>query len=149
MGIAEQCIQMEDGDVLELDRNTARKNGKVTTGRICIDSGGDTQDVVEDVIIRDRKHLSEDGIVLPIVGINKRTGRVEGLPEIVTRGFAAAEEGLIAEARQIVMRTLDGSSVEEKADYGLIKEKIRSDLKRYIQKNTSRRPLIMPVILEI
>ncbi|HEY0309257.1 MAG TPA: ribonuclease J [Acidobacteriaceae bacterium] len=149
MGIAEQCIQMEDGDILELDRTTAKKNGKVTTGRICIDSGGDTQDVVEDIIIRDRKHLSEDGIVLPIVGINKRTGRVEGLPEIVSRGFAAAEEGLIAEARQIVMRTLDGSSAEEKADYGLIKEKIRADLKRYIQKNTSRRPLIMPVILEI
>ena len=148
-GIPEQCILLEDGEVLELDKSSARKNGKVTTGRICIDSGGDTQDVVEDIIIRDRKHLSEDGIVLPIVGINKRTGRVEGLPEIVTRGFAAAEEALIAEARQIVMRTLDDSSVEEKADYGVIKEKIRADLKRYIQKNTSRRPLIMPVILEI
>jgi len=149
MGIAEQCILLEDGDVLEMDRNTAQKNGKVNTGRICIDSGGDTQDVVEDIIIRDRKHLSEDGIVLPIIGINKRSGRVEGVPEIVTRGFAAAEEALIAEARQIVMRTLDDSSAEEKSDYGVIKEKIRSDLKRYIQKNTGRRPLIMPVILEI
>jgi ribonuclease J len=149
MGVAEQCILLEDGEVLELDKTTARKNGKVTTGRVCIDSGGDTQDVVEDIIIRDRKHLSEDGIVLPLVGINKRTGRVEGLPEIVTRGFAAAEEALIAEARQIVMRTLDNSSAEEKADYGVIKEKIRADLKRYIQKNTGRRPLIMPVILEI
>jgi len=148
-GVPEQCILLEDGEVLELDKTTAKKNGTVTIGRVCIDSGGDTQDVVDDIVIRDRKHLSEDGIVLPIVGINKHTGRVEGMPEIVTRGFAAAEEALIIEARQIVMRTLDGSSAEEKADYGVIKEKIRSDLKRYIQKNTSRRPLIMPVILEI
>jgi ribonuclease J len=148
-GVPEQCILLEDGEVLELDRGTAKKNGTVTVGRICIDSGGDAQDVVDDIVIRDRKHLSEDGIVLPIIGINKHSGRVEGMPEIVTRGFAAAEEALIIEARQIVMRTLDSSSVEEKADYGVIKEKIRADLKRYIQKNTSRRPLIMPVILEI
>jgi len=148
-GVPEQCILLEDGEILELDKTTAKKNGTVTIGRVCIDSGGDTQDVVDDIVIRDRKHLSEDGIVLPIVGINKHTGRVEGMPEIVTRGFAAAEEALIIEARQIVMRTLDSSSAEEKADYGVIKEKIRSDLKRYIQKNTSRRPLIMPVILEI
>jgi ribonuclease J len=67
----------------------------------------------------------------------------------VMRGTAIAEESLIAEARQVVQRTLDGSSTEEKADYGVIKEKIRNDLKRYIQKSTSRRPLIMPVILEI
>jgi len=149
MGVAEQCILLEDGEVLDLDKTSARKSGKVPTGRICIDSGGDTQDVVEDIVIRERKHLSEDGFVLPLVGINKRTGRVEGIPEIVTRGFAAAEEDLIREARQIVVRTLDGSSAEEKADYGVIKEKIRADLKRYIQKNTGRRPLIMPVILEI
>jgi ribonuclease J len=148
-GVPEQTILLEDGDVLELDRATAKKAGKVTTGRICIDSGGDAQDVVEEIIIKDRKHLSEDGIVLPIVGINRRTGRIEGMPEIVTRGFAAAEEALILEARQIVMRTLEGSSAEETQDYGVIKEKIRADLKRYIQKNTSRRPLIMPVILEI
>ena len=100
-------------------------------------------------MIRDRKHLSEDGIVLPIIQINKRTGKLENAPEIVMRGTAIPEDGLIAEARQVVQRTLDASSTEEKADYGVIKEKIRTDLKRYIQKSTSRRPLIMPVILEI
>ncbi len=68
---------------------------------------------------------------------------------MVTRGFAAADEDLIESARQIVSKTLDGSSAEEKADYGVIKEKVRVDLKRFIQKNTSRRPLIMPVILEV
>jgi ribonuclease J len=149
MGLIEKAILMEDGDVLEIDRNSATKTGKVTVGRVCIDSGGAASDVVEDLVIRDRKHLSEDGIVLPIIAINKNTGKLENLPEIVMRGMAVPEEGLIAEARQVVQRTLDGSSGEEKADYGVIKEKIRTDLKRFIQKSTSRRPLIMPVILEI
>ena len=148
-GVVEKVMLLEDGDVMELDRTSAVKIGKVTVGRICIDSGGSSTDVVEDLVIRDRKHLSEDGIVLPIVAINKRTGKVENMPEIVIRGMAIDEEGLIAEARQIVQRTLDSSGAEEKADYGVIKEKIRADLKRFIQKSTSRRPLIMPVILEI
>jgi ribonuclease J len=92
--------------------------------------------------------LSEDGFVLPILTINKLTGKVEKQPEVVTRGFVGDDE-LIEAARNVVVHTLEGSSAEEKADYGVIKEKIRIDLKRYIQKNTSRRPLIMPVILEI
>jgi ribonuclease J len=74
---------------------------------------------------------------------------VESPPEIVMRGFAMDDAQVIAEARQIVTRTLEGSSTEEKQDYGVIKEKIRNDLKRFIQKATSRRPLIMPVIMEI
>ena len=148
-GVVEKVITLEDGDVLELDRTSASKNGKVTVGRVCIDSGGAASDVVQDLVIRDRKHLSEDGIVLPIIAINKSTGRVENPPEIVMRGTAIEDPAMIAEARQIVLRTLDSSSPEEKKDPGLIKEKIRNDLKRYIQKATSRRPLIMPVILEI
>jgi ribonuclease J len=151
-GAVGQVIQLESGDVLEFDELGARKNGRVTVGRVCIDSGSRT-DVVEDLVIRDRRHLSEDGIVLPIIAINKLSGRVEGPPEIVMRGFAGApalsEDGFLDEARNTVMRTLEESSSEEKADYGVIKEKIRQDLKRYINKNTARRPLIMPVILEI
>ncbi len=149
MGVVEKTMLLEDGDVLELDKNSATKTGKVTVGRVCIDSGGTSTDVVEDLVIKDRRHLSEDGIVLPIIAINKRTGKVENTPEIVIRGMAIDEENMIAEARQIVQRTLDSSGAEEKADYGVIKEKIRNDLKKYIQKSISRRPLIMPVILEI
>ena len=106
--------------------------------------------MVEDIVIRDRQHLSEGGIVLPIITINKRTGKVENAPEIVMRGFAVDDPALIAESRA-GRRSAPSkhSSDEEKADYGVIKEKIRTDLKRYIQKNTSRRPLIMPVILEL
>jgi ribonuclease J len=139
---------IESGDILELDELGARKAGRVNVGRVCIDSGSRT-DVVEDLIIKDRRHLSEDGIVLPIIAIHKLSGRVETPPEIVTRGFAPGEDGFLDGARQLVMQTLDSSSAEEKADYGVIKEKIRADLKRYISKQTQKRPLIMPVILEI
>ncbi|HEU4981524.1 MAG TPA: ribonuclease J [Acidobacteriaceae bacterium] len=147
VGVVDLALVIENGDVLELDRANARKAGKVTAGRVCIDSGS-AADVVEDLVIRDRRHLSEDGFVLPILTINKLTGKVERQPDVFTRGFVA-DDDLIESARQVVAKTLDGSSAEEKADYGVIKEKIRIDLKRYIQKNSSRRPLIMPVILEI
>ena len=81
------------------------KTGKVNVGRVCIDSGNRT-DVVEDLIIRDRRHLSEDGIVLPIIAINKLSGKVETAPEIVTRGFNAGEDGFMEGARRIVEDTL-------------------------------------------
>src|SRR6202451_2917450 len=143
-----KVMLLESGDVLEFDDNGARKAGKVNVGRVCIDSGNRT-DVVEDLIIKDRRHLSEDGIVLPIIAINKLSGKVETSFEIVTRGFNPGDDGLLEGARRIVEDTLAHSSEEEKADYGVIKEKIRADLKRYISKQTQRRPLIMPVILEI
>jgi ribonuclease J len=140
---------MESGEVLEIDANGARKAGKVTVGRVCIDSGS-VDDVVGEVVIRDRRHLSEDGIVLPIIAINRHSGRIESLPEIVSRGFAAGEGTEFTQAaRQIVAKTLEGSNQEEKTDWGVMKEKIRADLKRYISKETQRRPLIMPVILEV
>jgi ribonuclease J len=147
-GAVGSVLLIESGDVLEIDEQGARKAGRVNVGRVCIDSGS-RSDVVEDLVIKDRRHLSEDGFVMPIIAINKLTGLVETAPEIVTRGFAPGENGVIERAREIVMETLDASSAEEKADYGVIKEKIRTDLKRYISRQTQRRPLIMPVILEI
>src|SRR5271169_4312099 len=147
-GSVGNVILIESGDILEFDELGARKAGRVNVGRVCIDSGSRT-DVVEDLVIKDRRHLSEDGFVMPVIAMNKLTGRVESAPEIVTRGFNPGEDGVIERAREIVMETLDASSAEEKADYGVIKEKIRTDLKRYISRQTQRRPLIMPVILEI
>src|ERR1700749_5165125 len=105
-GVVEQALLLEDGDVLEVDANSATKAGKVTTGRVCIDAGS-TTDVVEDLVIRDRRHLSEDGLVLAIITINKRTGKVESAPEVVTRGFVTGEIALGDQAREIVNRTLE------------------------------------------
>ena len=141
---------LESGETLEIDSQGARKGQPVQVGRVCIDSGT-IDEVVEDIVIRDRRHLSEDGFVLPIIAINKHTGRSEGLPEIVSRGFMSLEDSaeVLQGARQTVMKTLEASTTEERGDWGVMQEKIRADLKRYLTKQTSRRPLIMPVILEL
>jgi ribonuclease J len=141
---------LESGETLVIDREGARKGETVTVGRVYIDSGT-IDEVVEDMVIRDRRHLSEDGFVLPIIAINKNTGRSEGLPEIVSRGFMSMEESpeVMQNARQVVLKTLETSTAEERGDLGVMQEKIRADLKRYLTKQTSRRPLIMPVILEV
>ncbi len=100
--------------MLELTPKDARKNGKVTAGPgLCIDSGSNV-DVVEDIVIRDRRHISEDGIVLPIITINKLSGKVESQPEVVTRADSlAADDDLIENARQVVSKTLDGDRAAE------------------------------------
>src|SRR5204862_3444548 len=103
-GSVGNVMLIESGDVLEFDELGARKAGRVNVGRVCIDSGSST-DVVEDLVIKDRRHLSEDGIVLPIIAINKHTGRVEISPEIVMRGFAGAEDGFMDEVRNVVVQT--------------------------------------------
>src|SRR5579883_1783353 len=141
---------LESGDTLETDDAGARRGEQIPVGRVCIDSGT-LDEVVEDMVIRDRRHLSEDGFVLPNIAIDKHTGLPEGLPEIVSRGFMSMEDSstVLQEARQVVLKTIDSSSQEERGDWGVMQEKIRADLKRYLTKQTSRRPLIMPVILEV
>ena len=149
LGLQESFI-LESGETLMIDREGARKGEKVTVGRVCIDSGS-LDEIVGDMVIRDRRHLSEDGFVLPIIAINKNTGKAEGLPEIVSRGFMSMEESaeILQNARQVVVKTLESSTAEERGDWGVMQEKIRADLKRYISKQTARRPLILPVILEL
>ncbi len=147
-GVPEKVILLEDGEILTVDERSAQKTGKVTTGRVCIDNNS-TADVVEDTVIKDRKQLGGDGVFLPIIAINRKTGQVEGQPEITTRGFAADDPDLLRNARDVVRRTLEESSKEERSDYGVMKDKIRGDLKRFLQKNANRRPLIMPIILEL
>ena len=146
--VSEEILLVEDGQSVEFTEDGARRRDPVTAGRVCVDSG--SLEEIEDVVIRERKHLSEDGVVVPIIAIDKHTGKVESQPEIVTRGLMS-ENGteLIAGARVVVMKTVEESNAEEKSDWGVIKEKIRVDLKRYINKQTSKRPLILPVILEV
>src|SRR5579863_7246474 len=145
----EETFVLETGDVLELDNRRAGTAGRVTGGRSCIDSGA-VGEVVGDMVIRDRRLISEDGIVLPIIAINKHTGKVEGRPEIVSRGFGLESDAeFMRAAREVVVKTLEGSSEEEMMDAGVVKEKIRADLKRYIHRHAERRPMIMPVIMEI
>ncbi len=144
----ERIILAESGDVIELDEFGGRINEKIHVGRVLIDDSRSGR--IDDMVIRDRKHLAYDGVVLPIVAINKISGEMEAPPEVVQRGLAVAEDnGFLQKARLVVGETVAKASHEERVDWTVIKEKIRLDLKRYIQKEIGRRPMIIPVVLEV
>jgi ribonuclease J len=145
----DKIVLSESGDIIELTENSARVGGKVQVGRTLIDDSGYGR--IDDLVIRDRKHLAYDGIVLPIVAINKISGELESPPEVVQRGLKIGDDssGFLAKARLVVGETVANARHEERVDWAMIKEKIRLDLKRHIQKETGRRPMIIPVVLEI
>jgi ribonuclease J len=146
--VSGEILVLEDGHTIEFTEDGAFRRDPVAAGRVCVDSG--SLEEIEEAVIRDRKHLSEDGVVVPIIAIDKHTGRMESQPEIVTRGmFSDNGNEFLAGARDVVLKTVEQSNAEEKSDWSVIKEKIRVDLKRYINKQTSKRPLILPVILEV
>lgn len=144
----ENIIVFENGDVLELGEDSAEITATEYVGRTFIDS---SYERVEDLVVRDRKHLSYDGIVLAIVAINPTSGELESEPEVVTRGFIHEEDSgeMLTELKQLVSATVSSAGHEERIDYAVIKEKIRIALKRFIQKSTGRRPMIIPVVVEV
>jgi ribonuclease J len=146
--VSGEILILEDGNTLEFTEDGAYRRDPVAAGRVLVDSG--SLEEIEEAVVRDRKHLSEDGIVVPIIAIDKHTGRMESSPEIVSRGlFSDNGTEFLAGARDVILKTVEQSNAEEKSDWSVIKEKIRIDLKRYINKQTSKRPLILPVILEV
>ncbi len=147
--VSGEILILESGQPVEFNSEGAFKREPVAAGRVLVDSG--SLEEIEEVVIRDRRHLSEDGVVVPIIAINKHSGRIETQPEIVTRGFLPSDDGqdILGKAREVILRTIESSNSEEKADWSVIKEKIRVDLKRFLNKQTSKRPLILPVILEV
>ena len=148
--VSGQVLLLETGHPVEFTADgRAYQREPVPAGRVMVDSG--SLEEIEEVVVRDRKHLSEDGVVVPIIAIDKHTGKIEISPEIVTRGFLPSDDGqeILTKAREVILKTIEQSSDEEKMDWSVIKEKIRVDLKRYLNKQTAKRPLILPVILEV
>jgi ribonuclease J len=147
--VSGQVFLLESGDVLEFDEAGARKNGRVPVGRVCIDVG--TLDEVGDLILNERRRISAEGIVIPILAINKNTGELEASPEIVSRGFVPLEEAqdLVEKAREMIRETLEKSNAEEMGDWGVVKDKIRSALRRFFDQELGKRPMVLPVILEV
>jgi ribonuclease J len=139
----------ENGDVVQFDRNGAGISDRVPVGRVLIDGTGTGE--VGDEVLRDRRHLSQDGLLVPVVGINKQTGGLEGVPEVVARGFVtdSQTDGLLRDGARLVADVIAGASVEERTDQGLIKERIRTELRRFFRKRTGRRPLVLPIVMEI
>ena len=149
MGYASgQILLVETGDLVEVSPERAVVAGKVPVGRVYIDG---TLEEVEEFVIRDRQHLAEDGIVMPIVVIDKHSGEVESPPEIVSRGFMWVQDRdqLFSDAGRVVLESIQASTIEERADDGFIKTRIHADLKRFLRKRTQRRPMIIPVVLEV
>jgi ribonuclease J len=143
-----EILLAENGDVLVFDEDGARIAGKAPVGRVLID--GTLTGEVGDEVLRDRRHLAEDGLVVPVVAINKQTGVIEGVPEIITRGFVMEDaDALLADGARLLSEVIDQASVEERTDQGLVKEKLRLELRRFLRKRSGRRPFVLPVIMEI
>ncbi|MDN5276936.1 MAG: ribonuclease [Clostridiales bacterium] len=137
------------GTVLELTHNSCRVAGTVTAGRVLVDGLGVGD--VGNIVLRDRKHLSQDGLIVVVVTISRETGGVIAGPDIISRGFVYVREseGLIEQARQVVKETLDKCEQQNITDWATLKTNIRDELRNFLYEKTKRNPMILPIIMEI
>ena len=146
---ATTVLMAEDGDVLRFDTDGGRVAGRVTTGRVLID--GTRTGEIADEVLRDRRHLAGDGLVVPVVVVNGQSGRIETRPDIITRGLAIdpRHEEVLRELPDLLLRALGEAPQEERTDPGLLKERVRLELQRVFRKRAGRRPLVLPVVMEV
>lgn len=150
MGLGERNFLLpETGDVIEITRNLIKKNGTVTSGQILVDGLGVGD--VGHIVLRDRKHLSQDGILTVVVTLDRESASVIAGPDIISRGFVYVREseGLMDEARIIVKDVLTECEAGKITDWATIKGKIRDELRNYLYEKTKRKPMILPIIMEI
>jgi len=139
---------LEDGDILELNPQAAKITGKIASGNVYVDglSVGD----IGSVVLRDRRMLSRDGIVMVIIAVNRQTGKLVGRPDIVSRGFVNTRESkdMIEESRDLVARILDHGGARP-ADWGFINAKVRDTLNKFYYEQTKRHPMILPFMVKV
>jgi len=144
----ENIFVLEDGDVLELTTDTAKVNGKVGSGHVYVDglSVGD----IGGVVLRTRRMLSRDGIVVVIIAVNRQTGKLVGRPDIVTRGFIDTREfkDMMDESRQLLAKTLDHSGGRV-SEWSFINTKVKDTLEKFYYQRTKRRPMILPFMVKV
>lgn len=140
---------LENGDVLEFNKDSAAITGSVPSGNILVDGLGIGD--VGNIVLRDRKHLSEDGLIVVVVTISKQEGRVVSGPDIISRGFVYVRESvdLMDEAREVVKKTLEKCNRKSISDWSTLKTNIREDLRGFLYHRTKRNPMILPIIMEI
>jgi ribonuclease J len=143
------AVLAENGDVLRLDAEGVRVVDRVPTGRVLID--GTRTGEIADEVLRDRKALAGDGLVVPVVAINGSTGALEQPPEVITRGLAvdARHDAMLRDAPGLLARAIAAAPREERTDPGLLKERIRVEVQRLFRKRAGRRPLVLPVVMEV
>jgi ribonuclease J len=144
----ENCFILEDGDVLELTANSAQKITPIQVGRVFVD--GKSVGDVGDVVIRDRRHLSEDGMVLAVMAIHQQSGELVAGPDLISRGFMGAQESeeVLENAKKVVLETLGGMNRETRTDPAELKEEVRKALRRFFRKKLERHPVVLPYIIE-
>ena len=149
VGIPEEnCFILEDGDVLELTANSAHKTIPIQVGKVFVDGKGVGD--VGDIVIRDRRHLSEDGMVLAVMAIHQQSGELVAGPDLISRGFMGVEESeeVLEHAKKVVLETLNGMNREIRTDPAELKEEVRKALRRFFRKKLERRPVVLPYIIE-
>lgn len=149
-GIPEENIFiLENGEVLEISKDGINKNGKVQSGRIFIDGKGIGG--VEDIVLRDRRRLAHDGVVIILIGIEKLTKKIVSGPEIISRGFIFedASQDIINEVRSLMTKTLFAIEDNLISDISVVQSKLRAALKKYLRDTMDRKPMILPIIMEV
>ena len=150
MGMDPRRIIISDiGKVIELTPNSAKINGTVPAGKVFVDGYGVGD--VGSVVLRDRKHLAEDGMIVVVVSMSSEDGSVVSGPDIITRGFVYVKEseGLMEELRRVAVGALEQCERERCTDWSAIKAEIKTDLSNFLYKKTKRNPMILPVIMEV
>jgi ribonuclease J len=144
-----EVIVAENGDVLHFDQSGGWIADKIPAGRVLID--GAARSGLGDEVLRDRRHLAEDGLIVPVLAINKHTGMLEGVPDLITRGLVveAGADSPLRDASRLITELVETASLEERTDYGIMKDKISVELRRFFRKRIGQRPLVLPVIMEI
>lgn len=150
LGMAESNIVIADnGEVIEVARDGIKKNGSVISGQVFVDGLGVGD--VGNIVLRDRKHLSQDGILTVVVTIEKESGSVIAGPDIISRGFVYVRESedLMEQARDIVKSALNECEEKHITEWATIKSNIKEALRLFLYEKTKRKPMILPIIMEI
>lgn len=150
VGLPEENLIIADiGDVIEVTRNSIKKNGSVAAGQVFVDGLGVGD--VGNIVLRDRKHLSQDGILTVVVTLSKENKSIVAGPDIISRGFVYVRESepLMEEAREIVKSILLECEEKKINDWATLKSRVRDELRSYLYEKTKRKPMILPIIMEI
>ena len=145
----ENIIIADVGRVIELTHNSAQLAGTVPSGRVFVDGYGVGD--VGSVVLRDRRHLAQDGMIVVVVSLSGETGELVSGPDIITRGFVYVKESesLMEELREVALEALEACQVRGIVDWATIKSAIKGEMSRYLYKKTKRNPMILPVIMEV
>lgn len=146
---AKNIVIAQCGDVIELSEKTIRKNGKVPAGRVLVD-GTDTEGVGS-VVLRDRQHLAQDGMLVVIMTMSSEDGSMISEPEIISRGFVYMKDNaeLMEEVRRVVNESIESCERQHITDWAGIKGRVKTNLSGYLYKVTHNSPMILPVIIEV